>query len=76
MVATEIGLRNIKVQSNGVDEVFVVATSGTLAQEMAWIQVEHKGGALTVTVFSNNGACDGVELGRIDKDGALVFSSK
>ena len=68
--------RGFRLQSNGTDEVFVVATSGALADQMAWIQVEHKNGELVVIAFSNNGAHEGVELGKIDKDGALVFSSK
>ena len=68
--------RGFRLQSNGTDEVFVVATSGTLADHMAWIQVEHKNGEWDVIAFSNNGAHEGVELGKIDKDCALVFSSK
>lgn len=67
--------RGFRLESNGVDEVFIVPTSGTLAQEMAWIQVEHKGGALTVTAFSNNGAVSGVHLGTIDKDGFITEES-
>ena len=61
--------RGFRLQSNGVDEVFIVPTSGTLAKENAWIQVEHKDGALVVTAFSHNGARDGTRLGTIDKDG-------
>ena len=68
--------RDFRLQSNGKDEVFVVATSGTLADQNAWIQVEHKDGELVVIAFSNNGAHEGVQLGKIDKDGDLVFSSK
>ena len=68
--------RDFRLQSNGMDEVFVVATSGTLADQNAWIQVEHKDGELVVIAFSNNGAHEGVQLGKIDKDGDLVFSSK
>ena len=43
--------RDFRLQSNGMDEVFVVATSGTLADQMAWIQVEHKNGELVVIAF-------------------------
>ena len=68
--------RDFRLQSNRMDEVFVVATSGTLADQMAWIQVEHKNGELVVIAFSNKGAHEGVQLGKIDKDGDLVFSSK
>ncbi len=68
--------RDFRLQSNGVDEAFVVATTGTLADQNAWIQIEHKDGELVVVAFSRNGAHEGVELGKIDKDGALVFSSK
>ena len=68
--------RDFRLQSNGTDEVFVVATSGTLADQNAWIQVEHKDGELVVIAYSSNGAHDGAELGKSDKDGALVLSSK
>jgi len=63
--------RGFRLQSNGVDEVFIVPTSGALARENAWIQVEHKDGALVVTAFSRNGAKDGIRLGTIDKDGFI-----
>tara|TARA_R110000796_G_C14565342_1_gene435236 strand:- start:4475 stop:4717 length:243 start_codon:yes stop_codon:yes gene_type:complete len=67
--------RDFCLQSNGVDEVYIVPTSGTLAKEMVWIHVEHKGGALIVTAFSNIGAVSGVHLGTIDKDGFLTEES-
>jgi hypothetical protein len=66
--------RDFRLQSNGIDEVSIVPTSGTLAKENAWIQVEHKDGALVVTAFSN-GAVDGLHLGTIDEDGFLTGGS-
>lgn len=71
----DIQHRGFRLQSNGVDEVFIVPTSGTIAQENAWIQVEFKDGALIVTAFSNNGAVEGFHLGTIDTDGFLTGSS-
>ena len=68
--------RDFRLQSNGMDEVFVVATSGTLADQNAWIQVEFKDGALVVTAFSDKlSPFEGTHLGTIDKDGFLTGGS-